>query len=180
MRKIKDFPDYKISITGNVWSMKSRKWLKPANNKRGYLYISLRKDGKTYTKTIHNLVAKAFIPNPDNKPQINHIDGNKTNNLVNNLEWVTAKENNQHAWDIGLKENARKASSEIGKITGKVTIKKAIESRKKKVICLETGQIFNSATEASRYLGLRDRAVTASIRRNSKAGGYRWIYLSAR
>lgn len=68
----------------------------------GYNFIRLLKNKKYYNITIHRLVAKYFIDNPDNKPQINHKDGDKLNNNINNLEWVTAKENMRHAWDSGL------------------------------------------------------------------------------
>ncbi|UIE13738.1 HNH endonuclease family protein [Enterococcus phage EFap02] len=65
-------------------------------NSRGYLYVVLSKNNKTKPFTVHHLVAEAFIPNPENKPQVNHIDEDKTNNVVSNLEWMTAKENNNH------------------------------------------------------------------------------------
>ena len=68
----------------------------------GYLYASLFKNGKHTKRKIHRLVAKAFIANPEDKPQINHIDGNKMNNHISNLEWVTSTENNCHAVKIGL------------------------------------------------------------------------------
>ena len=70
------------------------------NNKErgGYEYVHLNND----CISLHRLVAKAFIPNPDNKPEVNHIDGNKFNNTVSNLEWVTSKENKEHAWKHGL------------------------------------------------------------------------------
>jgi len=79
------------------------KILSPRNT-NGYYKVSLRRNGETHQYLIHRLVADAFIPNPENKPEINHKDGNKTNNLSNNLEWVTSSENHLHAFTIGLKE----------------------------------------------------------------------------
>jgi len=72
-------------------------------NCRGYLRVNLTKNGKQNHLTIHRLVAKAFIPNPYNKPTVNHIDGNPLNNNVTNLEWATIKEQNLHAEMLGLK-----------------------------------------------------------------------------
>ena len=68
-------------------------------NKRGYLYIRLTKDGKSKAFRVHRLVAEAFIDNPSNLPQVNHIDFNRTNNNVNNLEWVTPQDNTNHSID---------------------------------------------------------------------------------
>ena len=77
--------------------------LKPELTK-GYLRISLYKNGKTKLYFVHVLVAKAFVPNLENKPFVNHIDGNKLNNHASNLEWVTASENQQHALRLGLQK----------------------------------------------------------------------------
>ena len=68
-----------------------------------YLCVNLRKEGKNKVCMVHRLVAEAFIPNPDNLPVPNHIDGNKSNNIVTNLEWTTYSENNQHALDTNLR-----------------------------------------------------------------------------
>ena len=87
---------YQVSKLGEVYSFKSNKYLKKLTNKGGYLRVQLCKHGKVTNQSIHRLVAEAFIPNPDNKPQVNHIDENKGNNTVSNLEWVTAKENCNH------------------------------------------------------------------------------------
>lgn len=76
--------------------------LKTYKSKKGYLNITLSKNGKCIDKRNHILVAQHFIPNPNNKPQVNHKDGNKLNNNVENLEWVTNDENIQHAWKLGL------------------------------------------------------------------------------
>lgn len=69
----------------------------PQDNGHGYLWVQLYRNNKGTYKYVHRLVAEAFIPNPDNKPQVNHLDYNKQNNCVNNLEWVTAKENNEYS-----------------------------------------------------------------------------------
>jgi hypothetical protein len=74
-------------------------------SKRGYMISSLCKNGKSQKSKIHRLIAIHFIPNPDNKPKINHIDGNKLNNNLDNLEWCTDMENSQHAWKTGLIDN---------------------------------------------------------------------------
>ena len=95
---IDDFPDYLVTSQGRVFSLKydKMKELKQTKNKDGYLKVILSKNGKQYSKTVHRLVAQAFIPNHDNKPCVNHIDENKSNNNVKNLEWCTYKENNNH------------------------------------------------------------------------------------
>lgn len=99
---------YQISNLGRVKSLADNKLIerelirKPRIGKNGYLYVNLFKGSKGKTKKIHRLVAETFIPNPDNLPQVNHIDGNKLNNSIDNLEWVTASENVKHALRIGL------------------------------------------------------------------------------
>ena len=88
------FPDeYLVSEMGEVKSLRSKKDLKPNEDKCGYLYYVLSVNGKRKTVKAHRLVALAFIPNPENKPSIDHIDGDRKNNSVKNLRWVTNKEN---------------------------------------------------------------------------------------
>lgn len=113
----KDIPNYEglyqVSNLGNVKSLcygarnirKSNvhKILKHSPNNWGYHKVQLYKNGKSQMLYIHRLVASLFIPNPENKVQVNHIDGNKENNTVSNLEWATPRENLEHAINLGLK-----------------------------------------------------------------------------
>lgn len=98
---IKGFPYYEITMEGEIYSLKTFKWLIPQLCQR-YLYINLRKDNKTHFCRIHRLVAKTFIPNPDNLPCVNHKDGDRLNNRVDNLEWCTHQENINHAMKNNL------------------------------------------------------------------------------
>lgn len=84
---------YGITPEGEVYSYKRKKFLKPRDNKKGYLQVGLCKDGKEKNHLIHRLVAEAYIPNPENLPMINHKDENKSNNCLQNLEWCDNKYN---------------------------------------------------------------------------------------
>lgn len=110
-----DYINYEVSNLGNIRS-KNRSTtnsngithtyksinLKPSINKYGYYYVDLYANGNKRKMTVHRIVAIAFIPNPDNKPEVNHKDGIKANCTVSNLEWLTHAENNRHAFDTGL------------------------------------------------------------------------------
>ncbi len=112
------FESYSISTNGEIYSHKRKKILKPqANN--GYLHIDLRRDGKSHRRRVHRLVARTYLSNPDNKPQVNHKSGKKDCNNVDNLEWCTQLENNVHAIENGLKNNYKVPITRINK-NGKV------------------------------------------------------------
>lgn len=98
------FKGYSIDSDGIVYNEKGDT-LKTQINKYGYLNLAICTDGKTKNFLVHRLIAKAFIPNPGNKPMVNHIDGNKLNNKISNLEWVTARENAVHAIEEKLYKN---------------------------------------------------------------------------
>lgn len=97
------FNDYLISKRGEIFSLKSNRLLKPFKDSKGYLQIHLFNNGKRISKKVHILVAELFVPNPFNKPCVNHLDGNKSNPNYTNLEWCTHKENTAHALQNGLK-----------------------------------------------------------------------------
>lgn len=109
--------EYQISNLGRIKSLKRNtknykckedKILKNKINHNGYLMAYLSQNKKIKCFRVHRLVAEAFIPNPENKPQVNHKDGNKQNNCVDNLEWCTAKENTDHAIKNKFRENKYK------------------------------------------------------------------------
>ena len=108
-KKIKGFEGYFINKLGKVKSIRSfkgtvEKILKGSKTQQGYKTICMMKDGKPYTKTLHRLLAITFIPNPKNLPCVNHKDGNKLNNSLDNLEWCTYGHNEKEAYRLGMKQ----------------------------------------------------------------------------
>lgn len=101
MQPINDYPNYLLSKDGRVFSTITSKYLKPYLV-MGYPTVDLINDGGIGKKLIHRLLAEHFIPNPNNLPQVNHIDGVKTNNSLSNLEWVSGSDNVRHAHTTGL------------------------------------------------------------------------------
>lgn len=103
-KTINGYTDYHISNYGNIKSFNQNKEriLKPNDNGYGYLSVFLCLHNKRHKFYIHRLVAQTFIPNTNNKQEVNHKDGNKQNNRVDNLEWCTSSENHKHAFNLGL------------------------------------------------------------------------------
>lgn len=110
IKLIKQFEnEYMISITGEITRIGSTKPLKAhINCQTGYACVDLWKNNKGHRKYVHRLLAEHFIPNPHNKPEVNHIDSDRNNNNINNLEWVTSSENSFHASRFGLRFYTRK------------------------------------------------------------------------
>lgn len=127
MKQIEDFPDYFIDENGDVWSNKSNKWkkVKPTLTNKGYLTYRACNNGIRKHISIHRAVALTYVPNPNNLPQVNHIDGNKLNNNVNNLEWTTNQKNRNHAVKNGLHAKGEQIKN------SKLTEQQVIEIRKK-------------------------------------------------
>ena len=140
----------------------------------GYQFVQLYKDNRMKNIYVHKLVAQAFIPNIDNKPEVNHIDGNKLNNSVKNLEWVTSNENNKHKWRTGLQRFSEKQS----KITKENNQK--YKSRPIKQLDLQGNYIrtWKNAHEASRQLSIDRSCISQCCNngRNKTAGGYKWSF----
>jgi len=121
MTTIKGFENYAVDDQGNIFSLpkKTRKGiriLKSSVGKNGYPMLDLCKDGKIKRFLVHRLIAQTLLPNPNNKEQVNHINGNKLDNRLENLEWNTRSENQKHAIKIGLR-SAKGEKNSQSKIT---------------------------------------------------------------
>lgn len=126
----------------------------------GYLRATVKGVGR---KRVHQFVALAFIPNPQNKPVVNHIDGGKDNNNVNNLEWCTYKENSQHAGKEGLLRH------------GSLTVRKIVAT----LVCKNESKIFENQSVAARELGIDDSEVNKCLKnKRNTSHGYMFSYLN--
>ena len=155
MRQIKDYMDYLITLDGKVFSMITMKFLKPNIGDRGYLSAQLYdKKGSSKRCLIHRLVAEAYLPNIENKEQVNHMNGIKSDNCLLNLEWNTSSENNKHAFRTGLRfvdDKRRQMGHELK------------ERRKKIVLDLSTGVYYDSMQEAAESVNLHFKALSAML-----------------
>ena len=179
-KDIKGYEDfYQVSNMGRIKSksrpyttnyykpgkIKEEKILNPFSSRGGYLVVDLRKDGKRKNVSIHQLVATAFIPNPENKSQVNHKKGIKRDNRVTELEWATPKENVVHSYETGLKVNYR--SSSHYRSNGLMII----DYKKKKTIS------FPNARCASEYLGVSAGTVWRYLHGIRRHSTYNFFYI---
>lgn len=152
---------YEVSNLGRVRRIgkKNGKCLKPYPNKKGYLQVDLTNNGKRKCCRIHRLVAKAFIPNPNNLEEVNHKDENKTNNMVTNLEWCTSEYNanyktrNKRIRATKEENNfwLNRKHSDTSK--DKMSVAKIGKNKNKKIYC-EGRQPFNSCKECALFFGI--------------------------
>lgn len=154
-KPIDGYPNYFISEDGKVWNSKKNLFLKHMIN-RGYCQIILCRHSKHKTFKIHRLVALAFLPNPENKREVNHKDGNKENNHVSNLEWNTRSENNIHRYASGLFSVTEKMrrQSQINGLNNKGKVQKRFT-----ILNTDTGIYYDNITEAAKTINITDAAL---------------------
>lgn len=166
-RPIQEFEGrYEISSLGRVKSFldsngtlkKNGKLRKLTPDKDGYLLCMLRNNGRYYHKKVHRLVAEAFIPNPSGLNEVNHIDGNKQNNQVSNLEWSDSRSNNLHKTRV------------LGHYKGPIP--------PKRLRCVETKMIYPSVTAAAEAVGIKGVTnISHAAKNHHQSGGFHWEYI---
>lgn len=162
MKDIKNYEGiYAITENGEVWSYKSKKFLKPKTKASGYLEVTLCKEGIKKSHLVHRLVAEAYIPNPEGLPQVSHIDESRDNNNVNNLCWASAAINCNMPLHL-----ERKSKSQMNNATSK------------KVLCVELDTIYPSMSEAARQLECSPQAIRHAVIKGTKSMGYHWRYVN--
>ena len=161
---------YLVSSDGYVISNKTGSGskngaiLKPCYDKDGYAQVVLRKDGKSNTKKVHRLVLITFGNSDSSRNQVNHINGIKDDNRLENLEWVNASENAKHSYDFLTRK--------------KPDWSNYVHPKSRKIICIETGVIYDSVNKASKEHGiLQSNLHHALSGRYKKSGGFSWRFV---
>lgn len=172
---ILNYPDYLVYENGQIWSNKTKKFLKPSYTKSGYATVELFNEFGSKRLLIHRLVASAFIPNPNNLPQVNHKDENPKNNAVENLEWCTALYNMNYGEGAKTRHLKIDYTKEIYKrnaiINGRaVSVPVYMYSKNGTFI-----RAFKSIVEASQQTKIHKTNIArASLGKRKTAGGYIW------
>lgn len=170
-KDIPDFPNYQISNLGNVINKTTNKVRKCIVNKCGYYQLKLNNNGKYKMFLVHRLVAQAFIPNSDNLLEVNHIDCNKQNNCVDNLEWCTRSKNILHAYKNNMCESQKNHLIMLHKQKEKRIVQKTLNNVKIK--------IWDSIAQIERTLGY-SHCVIGNCCLNKPhyltAYGYKWEF----
>jgi hypothetical protein len=167
INNIEGFNNYHITLCGKMISLKNNHnqdrvlTMKSCNQKNSYSKYVLRENGINKTFLKHRLIALAYLPNPENKPHINHKDGDKTNNCISNLEWATRSENMKHALNSGLL----------------VPNSKGKHYRAKIVLDLETGVFYDSQKDFAEAKNIAYSAVQNHFRKSPKKSKYKFIQI---
>ena len=148
---IDEFPIYSVSNIGRIRNDKTGYVLQGGYDRDGYRQVTISYNGKQYNRRICRLVAIAFIPDPQNLPLVNHKDEDKSNDRVENLEWCTVAYNNNYG--------------------------KRTQATRKKVMCVETGKIYDGVRIASRVCNIPHSNIGISCRSGGIAGGYHWQFV---
>lgn len=173
--QIKNYPNYYVTDNGEIYSRNYKntgriKKMKNRINTNGYYQVPVSNENGRIDIIVHRAVANAFIPNPDNKPEVNHKNGDKTDNRVENLEWVTRDENMRHRYrTLGYK------GSMFGKFGKDNPSSKCIQQIKDGKIIAE----FYSSYEVERLTGIdahHVRNVCNGVYGAKTAGGFQWKY----
>lgn len=166
----KDIPNHSGYQVSNLGQIKGKnKKILSGGVKKGYREVILVNNNVRYYKLVHRLVAEVFIPNPENKPQINHKDGNKLNNSVTNLEWCTASENMKHAYKQGLQKPLYAKENPRAKKVNQYDL------QNKLLKC------YDGIKEASRINKLNPRDISKCCQyRRKQVGGFIWRYANER
>lgn len=172
---LKQNENYSVNVYGEIKNNTTGKIKKPIlNKKNGYYYVDLYKNNKRTKYPIYRLVAENFIPNPENKPVVDHKDGNRQNNSINNLRWATYSENNSRFNTIGVRSQ-------------KVKVSHYVEKRKKRGggheawLNIDNTMIFDSITKVAEYFNLSLSSISqllkeGNIGRRGKTRGYKFEY----
>lgn len=166
-KPIEGFEDYLVSNMGRVYSRFYHKFLKHGMREDGTPIVSLRANGIKHTKRLHRLVAETFLGKQKDDLQIMHLNGNKADNRVVNLQWCTKGENLKHAWDTGLRKMSPEYSKNIAK------------GHYKKVIRLDTLEVYESVQQASLLTKTNKCSISSCVSgKQMRAGGIEWMLLS--
>lgn len=200
----KDIPGYEglyqVSSQGRILSLerwvsnpliglikKPACFIVPQASPKGYLHVGLYKDGKAKSFNVHRLVAEVFIPNPELLPQVDHINADKTDNRIENLRWVTAKQNIRNP--LNMEHLIGERNPFFGKRHSLASRQKmsawqrsfdrfgAKNPAARSVRNLDTGEIFETVKAAGRQYGVSDNSIRNSITRNTKSAGFHWEYV---
>ena len=181
-KEIEGYPNYQVSNMGRIkrlstgYYRRTEKILKPQLQNNGYLHIKLSQKDKTKCILVHRLVAQVFIPNPNNLPQVNHINEDKTDNRVENLEWCTQKYNINYGNGISKRVKTNKENGtykKIGEINSKIRSKSILQFSKDNSFIRK----WDCIMDVQKELGYDNRQICSCLKNRQKtAKGFKWVY----